>query len=178
MTTLRLGLAVLALLCSSQVVSAQATDYAGIVMSSTGSSPLSNRVGTYPPCGTPFSCTPLQLNGLAGDNVSFFVMGTTNGLAILVGSLDTSQPSCVPLGIPGLVNSLVWVPGPNLFTLFVGVCSVPDNGRCNGGATPSTILFQIPSGLSGSVGFQALVEAPLSVGGTGFALTHAVTLTF
>lgn len=63
-------------------------------------------------------------------------------------------------------------------TLFIGTCGVPDNGRCNGGATPSTILVTIPPGINGVLGLQALVGAPLSVGGTGHALTRAVRITF
>ncbi|MBK8099388.1 MAG: hypothetical protein IPK26_19950 [Planctomycetes bacterium] len=167
----------LALLGTTAMLTAQAPDYAGISVSSTGVSPLNNRVSSYPPCGTPFTCTPMTLTGQAGDSVSFFVMGTMNGVCVLLGSIDTT-PNCIPLGIPGLVNNLVWLPGPGLITLFVGVCTVPDNGRCNGGATPTTQLFQIPAGLTGSIGLQAIANAPLSGGGTGLAFSNAVQLNF
>jgi hypothetical protein len=152
-------------------------DYAGIVVSAYGVTPAPNSVGSYPTCGSPFSCTPLTLNAQAGDTARFYVMGTFNGLAVLAATLDPTTV-CIPLGIPGIVNNMILVPGPALTTLFIGTCSVPDNGRCNGGATPSTVLFVIPPGLHGVVGLQALVGAPLSVGGTGLALTRAVQITF
>jgi hypothetical protein len=64
-----------------------------------------------------------------------------------------------------------------MITLFIGSATVPDNGRCNGGATPSTVLVTIPPGLHGSLGLQALASAPLTVG-TGYALSNAVRITF
>jgi len=152
-------------------------DYAGISMTASGVSPATNRVTTFPPCGLAFDCTPRLLQAQGGDALSFFVMGATNGIYILAASLDTTAV-CLPLGVPGLVNNLVWLPGPTLLTLSVGVLSVPDNGRCNGAASPTTPLFTIPPAMQGSIGFQAIVSAPLSAGGLGFALTHAVQVNF
>ncbi len=178
MSTIRRVLALFALGLATALPAQIGADYTGISVSAYGVSPTSNRVTTYPPCGLAFNCTPLQLQAQGGDTVRFFIMGRQNGLYILAGTLDTSTPICLPLGIPGLVNDLVWVPGPGLVTLAVGTCSVPDNGRCNGGASPTTVLLTIPTGITGSMGLQALAEAPLSAGGNGFALSHAVAVNF
>lgn len=174
------GLVIATLFALAAAAAAQqpANDYAGISMTASGVSPATNRVSTYPPCGLPFDCNPRVLQAQGGDALSFFVMGTFNGLYILAASLDTATPVCLPLGVPGLANDLVWLPGPTLLTLSVGVCSVPDNGRCNGGASVTTPLFTIPPAMQGSVGFQAIVGAPLSAGGLGFAFTHAVQVNF
>jgi hypothetical protein len=83
---------------------------------------------------------------------------------------------CVPTGVPTIVNNLVLSPGA-MSTLFIGVATVPDNGRCNGGATPSTVLLTIPQGLHGTLGLQALASSPLT-SGNGYALSNAVSITF
>jgi len=165
-----LALPLLALCCAT--LSAQSANYAGIQVSATGVSPSTNIVGSYPPCGTPFTCTPMPLNALNGDTVRFFVMSTFNGLVVLVGTLDTTNV-CLPVGVPSIVNSLVLLPG-SMITLFIGSATVPDNGRCNGGATPSTVILTIPPGLHGSLGLQALASAV----GSGYALSNAVRITF
>lgn len=85
---------------------------------------------------------------------------------------------CTQLGLPFLANSLVLPPG-GLLTAAVALCSVPDNGRCNGGATPLTVLFTIPTNIPpGTLALQAAVSAPLSTGGIGLALTQAVSLVY
>lgn len=75
----------------SPALTAQSNDYAGISVTATGVTPPPNTVGSYPTCGSPFSCTPLTLNAQAGDTVRFFVMGTFNGLAVLAGTLTPTM---------------------------------------------------------------------------------------
>ena len=103
----------------------------------------------------------------------------SNDPYILIGSLDPNNIGCAPLMLPGLVNNLILLPGPGLFTLSIGFTSVSDNGRCNGGANPLTTLFTIPTSLPpGSFAMQGVAGTPLSGGGTGFAFTRAVLVNF
>jgi hypothetical protein len=171
-TTLLLSL----VFCTAPAL-AQANDWAGISIQCDGVTPPFNGARDIS-CGSAFSCTPLPLAGLRGDTVRFFVMGTFNGLYVLAASFDANGLGCVNLGLPFLVNSLILPPG-NFVSAAVGLCTVPDNGRCNGGASPSTVLFTIPTFLPpGSLAFQAAVESPLTGGGTGLALSRAVALTY
>jgi hypothetical protein len=171
-TTLFLSLA----LCSAPAL-AQANDWAGISIQCDGVTPPFNAARDVT-CGSAFSCAPLPLIGQRGDTVRYFLTGTFNGLYVLAASVDTNGLGCVNLGLPFLVNSLI-LPPASLVSLAVGFCTVSDNGRCNGGATPSTVLFTIPTNLPpGSIAFQGAVEAPLSAGGTGLALTRAIALTY
>jgi hypothetical protein len=168
-----LALPLLALCCAA--LPAQHANYAGIQVSATGVSPSTNITGSYPPCGLAFSCTPMPLAAQNGDTVRFFVMTTFNGLVVLAGTLDPTG-FCLPTGVPTIVNNLVLSPAA-MSTLFIGVATVPDNGRCNGGATPSTVLLTIPQGLHGTLGLQALASSPLT-SGNGYALSNAVSITF
>jgi hypothetical protein len=153
---------------------AQANDYAGMrIFVGNGTVGAPARLT----CGTPFDCTPFTATVSPGDNVQAALLGTLNGAYLILGTVDTASLFCLPLGIPGIVNDLVLHPG-RLIALGLGACTQPDNGRCNGGSASPVFLFQIPMGISGSIGFQALIGAPLSVGGNGFALTKAVVLSF
>lgn len=154
---------------------AQANDWAGISMRVTGSTPAS---ASAIACGTPFTCTPLQLSCQRGDQLFYFVMGTNQGFHMLMASFDIPNLGCLPLGLPILANSLILSPG-SLSIIATGLLTVPDNGRCNGGASPSTLIATVPLGIPpGMVAFQALVSSPLSVGGVGLAFSPAVQLTF
>lgn len=156
---------------------AQANDWAGIMMRCDGVTPPVNSVRNIT-CGNPMTCQPLMLNGAPGDTIQFFVMGTFNGFYALAASLDVGNLGCIPLAFPGLVNDLVLSPA-SVINVSAGLCTVPDNGRCNGGSTPLTMLLTIPPTIpSGQIAFQAIVSAPLSAGGVGLAFTDAVLLTF
>lgn len=151
---------------------AQANDYAGLRV-------FSGSVGAPTPltCGTPFTCAPFTFTAPSGGSVNAIVTGTLNGVYALAASFDTASLGCLPLPFTGLVNSLA-LPPFSMFTVVAGTTAVPDNGRCNGGFAAIS-LGTIPPGLPpGSVAFQAIAETPLSSGGTGFALTHAVVMSF
>jgi hypothetical protein len=174
---MRTAILLASLLATAVPALAQANDWGGISIRCSGVTTPGN-VAQSIACGAAFSCTPLPLAGLRGDTVTYFVMSTFNGFYVLAGSVDTGNLGCLSLGIPDLANSLVLPPG-TIVSLAVGVCTVPDNGRCNGGASPSTTLFQIPAGIPpGAIAFQAAVTSPLSVGGVGLAFTPAVLLTY
>jgi hypothetical protein len=152
---------------------AQANDYTGLrIFSGIGTVGAPARLT----CGTPFDCTPFTATFNQGDNVSAVLLGNLNGAYLILASADTTG-FCLPLNIPGVVNDLTLHPG-RLLVLSVGVCSLSDGGRCNGGSSGTVPLFQIPLGLTGAVAFQALAEAPLSVGGNGFALSKGVVISF
>ncbi len=156
---------------------AQQNDFAGIVVRVDGITPVPNMARSL--CGDTFSCTPLTIAGVRGDTVQFFVTGTFNDPYILFATLDTNNVGCVPLMVTNLVNNLILLPGPTLFTLSVGLTSVSDNGRCNGGANPLTSLFTIPMSIQpGSFAMQAIAGSPLSSGGMGFSFTRAVVVSW
>ncbi|MCA8977373.1 MAG: hypothetical protein KDC98_21805 [Planctomycetes bacterium] len=168
-------LSTLFVLAISSPLSAQANDWAGISVTCQGSATASARDIA---CGSQFSCTTLPVTCLRGDTVSYFVMGQLNGFYALLGTVDIAGLGCVNLGVPGLVNSLI-LPGGSLVPLAVGVCSVPDNGRCNGGASPFTLAFTIPAALPpGALALQAVASCPWSGGGNGLAFTRAVEVIY
>lgn len=167
LTTLALTLSLSGTL--SGTAAAQANDYGGLrIFTASGGAPPALI------CGNPFTCTPTSFMALANENVQALLHGTLNGLFILAASVDT-QPTCIPLGIPGVVNDLALNPGL-LTTLAVGVCSQGDNGRCNGGFE-LVPLFQVPSGLPPiSLKFQALLSSPTGGGGSVLAFSNPVIM--
>ena len=126
-----LALAVSALLAAPALL-AQANDYAGLRVYT------SNSAGAPTPlvCGTPFTCTPFSFATTAGSTVTGFVSGNFNEVYIIAASVDTTTMLCLPLGVPGLVNNYALTPGTEVI-VALGICTVPDNGRCNGGASPA-----------------------------------------
>jgi hypothetical protein len=166
---------ILAALAIGASIAAQANDWAGFSMRVTGSTTASVSAVS---CGYPFTCTPLPLVCNRGDSLYFFTMGTTGGIYLLLASFDIQGLGCYPLGIPILANSLILNPGA-LRAVTSGLLTVPDNGRCNGAASPSQLLVQIPAGIpAGSIAFQAMVSSPLSVGGLGLAFSPAILVTY
>lgn len=175
MSRMRTLTTILAALAVAAPAVSQANDWAGISIRSAGSTSASASAVS---CSTPFNCTPLALTCNRGDQIYYFVMGTHQGFYMLLASFDIPNLGCLPLGVPLLANSLILSPGA-FAVVATGVCTVPDNGRCNGGASPSTLLAQIPAGIPpGMIAFQALVSSPLSVGGTGLAFSPAVVVTY
>lgn len=153
---------------------AQANDFSGLrVFVSNGTTGAPTPLA----CGTPFTCTPYVFTAAPNDNVGAIVMGRLNELYIVAASLDTTLP-CIDPMIPGLVNNYALVPGLDT-VVALGVASLSDSGRCNGGTSGNISLFTIPPGLpSGSVLFQAISGTPLSAGGFGFAFSIPVQMNF
>lgn len=175
MCAMRTLTTILAALAVAAPAAAQANDWAGIQMRLTGSTTAS---ASAVACGTPFTCTPLSLTGNRGDSLFHFEMGMFQGFYMLLASFDIPNLGCIPLGVPFLANSIVLSPG-SFAVVATGILTVLDNGRCNGGASPSTLLVQIPAGIPpGMIAFQAVVSSPLSVGGTGLAFSPAIVLTY
>jgi hypothetical protein len=162
-------------LCLAATLPAQANDFSGLrIYVSTGSpgapTPLT--------CGTPFSCTPASFTAPTGATINAVTMGNLNEVFVIAASLDTTSSTCIPLGIPGLVNSLALTPG-TILSLAVGVCSFSDNGRCNGGTSGGVTLFTLPAGLPpGAVLFQGITGTPLSAGGNGLAFSSPVLMNY
>ncbi len=150
---------------------AQANDYGGLrIFTSSGGAPPALI------CGNPFTCTPTSFTAQVGESVQALLHGSLNGLFVLAASTDT-QPICLSLPVPGLVNNVAINPGLAV-TLAVGVCSRSDNGRCNGGFELLP-LFTLPAGLPpGAVKFQAALSAPTAGGGTVFALSNPVLMNY
>lgn len=175
MVAMRTLTTILAALAVAAPAVSQANDWAGISMRVTGSTAAS---ASAVACSTPFSCTPLTLTCNRGDSLYHFEMGTYQGFFMLLASFDIPNLGCIPLGVPFLANSMILSPG-SFAVVATGILTVPDNGRCNGGASPSTLLVQIPAGIpAGMIAFQAVVSSPLSVGGTGLAFSPAIVLTY
>jgi len=152
---------------------AQANDYIAMKLNSgTASAPPTLS------CGLPFTCTPASFTVPQGAPVDMIILAQQNGLFALAASFDVANMVCVPLGIPGLANSLALNPG-NILTVLIGVCAQTDNGRCNGGTTGVVRLFTVPVGIPpGAIAFQAVGASPLSTGGNGLALSNPVVMNF
>lgn len=170
---MRTLLATLLVLAGSAALRGQANDFAGLrIFTGTTGAP------TPLVCGTPFSCTPHVFTATQGAQVSAVMMGRLNEVYILAASFDTVTNLCIPLGIPALVNHFALTPGTEV-VLSVGICTVSDGGRCNGGTNSVLNLFTIPFGLPpGALLFQAVLGAPLSGGGNGLALTTPVWMNY
>lgn len=162
-------------LAFAQTSPAQANNWAGFSVNASGGN-FARDIA----CGSTFSCTPMPLAAQRGETIDCFVMGELNGIYFVVGSFDVANTGCVNLGIPDIANELILSPTPSaLETFLVGLCSRSDNGRCNGGASPITTLFTIPTGIPpGAIVLQAIAASPLSSGARGLAFTRAVTLTY
>jgi hypothetical protein len=171
----RMFVPVLLALALVQPSAAQATDWAGISVNASGGG-FARDIA----CGSAFSCVPMPLAAQRGETIDCFVMGDLNGTFFVVGSFDVNGTGCLGLGIPDLANQLILSPTPStLETFAVGLCSRPDNGRCNGGASPILTLFTIPASIPpGAIVLQGLASSPLSGGSSGLAFTRAITLTY
>ncbi|GAB4152393.1 MAG: hypothetical protein Fur0037_21180 [Planctomycetota bacterium] len=153
---------------------AQANDWAGISLRVTGSTTGS---ASSVSCGSAFTCTADA--GLPEGRLAPLLRDGN-----LPGVLHAAR--VVRRAAPRMPFARRAVPGERLDPVAGGVdrggsgtCTVPDNGRRNGGASPSTLLLQSPLGIPpGRVAFQALVSSPLSAGGTGLAFSRAVVVTY
>jgi hypothetical protein len=170
--------AVLAVLLFATSLAAQANDWAGLRIFTLGVGSAPGAPATLT-CGAPFSCTPASFTITQGSPVMAVTLGAPlNGLYAIAASLDVANLVCLPLGLPGVVHELV-LPPANLVTISVGVNSQSDNGRCNGGSSGALTLFTMPTGLPpGAIAFQAVQVTPLSVGGTGLALSNCVVMNY
>ncbi|MFO1078885.1 MAG: hypothetical protein U1E73_14275 [Planctomycetota bacterium] len=164
----------LSLLAAAATLPAQANDWSGLRVYEAANP--ANGVPTPIVCGSAFSCTPASFTIPTGSPMSFLVMGELNGFYAIAASFDLPNLGCLPLGVPGLAHMLALPPG-SLVTMALGLTATSDNGRCNGGVDVLAGLFAIPSGFpSGALAFQAISSTPLSVGGSGFALSNTVVV--
>jgi hypothetical protein len=163
---------------------AQTTDFAGIVaFTKFTDGTVRDVVQSYCQNNGTFDCVPLQLQGLQGDGTWVTLTGELNGAFVLFASPDTQNLQCTPLvGLPFLVNSLILPFPPTTIPVFLGTMTTPDSRGCGGGIwaqDPNIPLFTIPGTTpSGTqLALQAVVQTPISAGGSGFAFTRAVVLT-
>jgi hypothetical protein len=172
-----LRLATLALAALGAAATAQQADFTGIQVLAFGVSPSSNSVQSF--CGDTFSCTPLQLPAVGGDDVWVTLMGTLGGPYALIG--DFASPAslgCVNFGIPGIVNAYMLPFSPLTLTVAAGTITISDRGRCNGGYVAINPALTIPPMLTGfQFSLQGVAGAPLTGGGTGVAFSRTVTIT-